>query len=326
MSLLSDNVKHFLLTLINRKFLTFLFCFALSGFFWLLLTLNETVTKELQVPVTITNVTDDYHLISDEVMNVTVTMSGQGLSLLGSVRGMSEREASVNFSELVKKADQDQGVATISETELLTLVRKKIGNVKVTDMKPRELKIYFTKGNAVKVPVRLNDPRIVAKEHYFVVKTEVEPDSVMVYAIKPLTKAIKSVEINYFMLDEEKEGTEKKVRMPYKTGVKYSPKEVTVKVTTDLLVEDTMRVRIKVPDFADNTILRTFPPSVTVRYTVPVSRKKDAKSTGFIVEPVMDQVVLHEDSVVDLVVREFPPFVLNPRLEVKKVGYLLERR
>ena len=113
MSPKTDNVRHFLLRFINRKYLTFLFCFCLSGFFWLLLTLNETITKDLQVPVTIGHVSNDYHLISDETVNVTVTVSGQGLSLLGVARGMKEREAVINFAELVKKADLDTAIAAL---------------------------------------------------------------------------------------------------------------------------------------------------------------------------------------------------------------------
>ena len=72
--------------------------------------------------MTIGHVSNDYHLISDETVNVTVTVSGQGLSLLGVARGMKEREAVINFAELVKKADLDQGVATVSESELLATV------------------------------------------------------------------------------------------------------------------------------------------------------------------------------------------------------------
>ncbi len=326
MSPKTDNVRHFLLRFINRQYLTFLFCFCLSGFFWLLLTLNETITKDLQVPVTIGHVSNDYHLISDETVNVTVTVSGQGLSLLGVARGMKDREAVINFSELVKKADLDQGVATVTESELLSTVRKKLGNAKVTDLKPKELKIYFTKGEAFKVPVRLVEPHIQPKEHYTLMKTEVTPDSVTVYAIKSLAKQIKAVDINYFTLDEETDGNEKTVRMPYKAGVKYQPKEVTVKVTTDLLTEDTMRVRITVPEMGNGLLIRTFPPSVTVRYTVPISRKKEARSVGFVVVPNVDQEVLENDSVLDIMVSEAPAFVFNPRLDVRKVGFLKESK
>ncbi len=324
MSGLTQFLKRFLV-IFNRKFFTFVFCFLLSGFFWMMLTLNDIITKEVVVPVTVTNVPNGYHLISDEVMNVNVTVSAQGISLFSTARNMKDSEATVNFSELVKKADPDQGVATLTENELLATVRKKVGSVKVTDVKPKELKIYFTKAEGIKVPVRLVDPVITPKEHYFLMKTKVEPDSVTVYAIHPLAASINVVDIKYFSLDESTEGNEKKVRMSYKAGVKYVPNTVTIKAQTDLLTEDTMKVRISMPNVGENLIIRTFPPSVVVRYAVPVSRKKDAKNVGFVVKPTINPERLLNDSVTDIVVSEAPAWVINPRLEVKKVGFLVEK-
>ena len=217
-------------------------------------------------------------------------------------------------------------LAADGDVLVVLLQTQKLGNAKVTDLKPKELKIYFTKGEAFKVPVRLVEPHIQPKEHYTLMKTEVTPDSVTVYAIKSLADQIKAVDINYFTLNEETDGNEKTVRMPYKAGVKYQPKEVTVKVTTDLLTEDTMRVRITVPEMGNGLLIRTFPPSVTVRYSVPVSRKKEARSIGFVVVPNADQAVLENDSVLDIMVSESPAFVFNPRLDVRKVGFLKESR
>ena len=65
---------------------------------------------------------------------------------------------------------------------------------------------------------------------------------------------------------------------------------------------------------------------VTVRYTVPISKKKEARSVGFVVVPKVDQEVLENDSVLDIMVSEAPAFVLNPRLDVRKVGFLKESR
>lgn len=42
--------------------------------------------------------------------------------------------------------------------------------------------------------------------------------------------------------------------------------------------------------------------------------------------PKVDQEVLENDSVLDIMVSESPAFVLNPRLDVRKVGFLKESR
>ena len=49
-------VRKFLFNQLNREFLTFLFFLALSGTFWLLLTLNETYEREFKIPVKVVNI------------------------------------------------------------------------------------------------------------------------------------------------------------------------------------------------------------------------------------------------------------------------------
>ena len=41
---------------VNKEFLIFLFFLILSGTFWLLMTLNETYEKEIEVPVTLVEI------------------------------------------------------------------------------------------------------------------------------------------------------------------------------------------------------------------------------------------------------------------------------
>ena len=50
------HVKNFLFGFVNKEFLIFLFFLALSGTFWLLMTLNESYEKELKIPVYLTNI------------------------------------------------------------------------------------------------------------------------------------------------------------------------------------------------------------------------------------------------------------------------------
>ena len=44
-------VRNFLFSSLNKEFLIFLFFLALSGCFWLMMTLNETMEREYDIPV-----------------------------------------------------------------------------------------------------------------------------------------------------------------------------------------------------------------------------------------------------------------------------------
>ena len=49
-------VRNFLFSGLNKEFLIFLFFLALSGIFWLMMTLNETTEREFNIPVQLTGV------------------------------------------------------------------------------------------------------------------------------------------------------------------------------------------------------------------------------------------------------------------------------
>ena len=49
-------VRNFLFSGLNKEFLIFLFFLALSGAFWLLMTLNETMEREFKIPMRLTGV------------------------------------------------------------------------------------------------------------------------------------------------------------------------------------------------------------------------------------------------------------------------------
>ena len=58
-------IRDFLYSKTNKEFLIFLFFLALSGFFWLFLTLNESYEKEFAIPVTITDIPKNVMLTSE---------------------------------------------------------------------------------------------------------------------------------------------------------------------------------------------------------------------------------------------------------------------
>ena len=68
-------IRNFLFSRINRELLIFLFFLALSGIFWLSLTLNETYEREFTVPVSVMGVPKNAVLTSDEVDTIRVTIN-----------------------------------------------------------------------------------------------------------------------------------------------------------------------------------------------------------------------------------------------------------
>ena len=111
-------VRNFLFSQANREFLIFLFFLALSGVFWLLMTLNETYEKEVVVPVHITGVPSDVMLTSDEVDTIRITVRDRGILLLTYIYGENLKRVVVNF----KTYDQGNGTGIVPGADLSKLI------------------------------------------------------------------------------------------------------------------------------------------------------------------------------------------------------------
>ena len=70
----STIIRNFLFSSTNKEFLIFLFFLALSGAFWLIMTLNETYERELFVPVRMTNVPKSVVITGDPDDTVRVAV------------------------------------------------------------------------------------------------------------------------------------------------------------------------------------------------------------------------------------------------------------
>ena len=90
-------VRNFLFGWMNREFLIFLFFLLLSGTFWLLMALNETYEREVEVPVQLVEIPKNIVLTSDTTTNVRVMVHDKGFSLLAYLYGNKIHAINVKF-------------------------------------------------------------------------------------------------------------------------------------------------------------------------------------------------------------------------------------
>lgn len=96
-------VRNFFFRLLNKEFLIFLFFLALSGSFWLVMTLNETYEKEVRIPVRLVDVPDNVVLTSDAEDTLSVVLRDKGYSLWAYIYGDKVREVSISYKTYSKK-------------------------------------------------------------------------------------------------------------------------------------------------------------------------------------------------------------------------------
>lgn len=315
-------IRNFLFGWMNREFLIFLFFLFLSGAFWLLMALNETYEKEIEIPVQLVEIPKNVVLTSDTTTIVRVTVRDKGFSLMAYLYGNKIRPVQVKFKNYAKKT----GVGTITSAELQKLITRQLFNSSnIISLKPDKCEFFYNFGLKKRMPVRLAG-KIVPGQSYYLSKVFFNPDSVEVYASREILDSIKYVNTEPLNVLNLTDTVVKDVALFKIKGVKYVPEKVKISICPDILTEETCDVSIEAVNMPEGKILRTFPSRVTVTFTVGASMFRSITPDRFKVVADYDELMANPSDKCNIYLRSVPHGVRNARLSVNQVDYLIEEQ
>lgn len=262
------RLRRFLLALISKEFLIFLFFLFISGIFWLLMTLNETYEKEVMIGLRLVNVPKNVVIINDVPQALRVTIRDKGYTIGGYMFGDVLRPITIDYADYANsKGHGSVPVSDIQKQVYMQLYK----STKVVSMKPEKVEFYYNFGRHKRVPVKMTG-RVVPDNSYYLSKVIYSPDSVDVYASKSLLDSIHTV---YTKWQYVKGLTDTmRVNAPLRSirGAKLIPANVTMTLVPDVLTEETTDVPIEAINMPADKVLRTFPSKVTVKFVVGANR------------------------------------------------------
>lgn len=312
-------VRNFLFSGLNKEFLIFLFFLALSGAFWLLMTLNETMEREFKIPMRLTGVPRNAVVTGELPDTVRVTVRDKGFTLV-----------TYDFRPLVFRfsnyADEDEGKGVIPLTDVQKQVLSQMyGSSKLLQVKPGAFDFYFTYGTSKKVPVVFRG-KITTSKSYYLAHTEFYPSMVTVYANKQQLDKLQTVEIEPFNYRNLQDTIRQAVKIRKIRGVKIVPPTVRLSVYPDVLTEEAIDVPITAINMPPGMVLRTFPSKVTVRFTIGASLFRTIKPNLFKVVVDYEELAANPSDKCTLQLRSVPRSVSKASLEIDRVDYLLEQQ
>lgn len=319
---ISRMVRNFLLSTINGEFLIFLFFLALSGVFWLLMTLNETYEREFKVPVKIVNVPENIVLTSNESDTVRVTLRDKGLVLAGYIYGEGIRDVNLNFKQYAKNST---GHAVVTMAEISRMIYQQLSaSTKIVSTKNDKVEIFFNYGLSKKIPTKWTG-RVVPEHLYFISNVDYMPDSVTVYASQEKLDSIMTAETEVLNVTNFRDTLTMECSLQKIKGVKFVPDKVKVRFMTDVLTEESFDeipiVGVNVPE---GKVLRTFPSKVSVRFVTGVSRFRNLNRSDFVVEADFNELQNSMTDKCNIYLRTVPHGVSRASLSVQQVDYLIE--
>lgn len=315
-------VRNFLFSWMNREFLIFLFFLFLSGAFWLLMALNETYEKEIEIPVQLVEIPKNVVLTSDTTTIVRVTVRDKGFSLLAYLYGNKINPISVKFKNYAKKT----GVGVIPQAELQKIMSRQLfSSSAILSMKPDKYEYFFNYGLKKRMPVRLIG-KIIPGQSYYLSKITFSPDSVDIYASREMLDSIKHLNTEPLNIRNLTDTVIKDVALYRIKGVKYVPEKVKVSICPDILTEEKCEVPIEAVNMPEGKILRTFPSRVTVTFTVGASLFRTISPERFKVVVDYNELMAEPSDKCNIYLRSVPHGVRNARLSVAQVDYLIEEQ
>ena len=312
-------VRNFLFSGLNKEFLIFLFFLALSGAFWLLMTLNETMEREFKIPMRLSGVPRNAVITGELPDTVRVTVRDKGFTLV-----------TYDFRPLVFRfsnyADEDEGKGMIPLADVQKQVLSQMyGSSKLLQVKPGKFDFYFTYGTSKKVPVVFRG-KITTSKSYYLAHTEFYPSIVTVYANKQQLDKLQTVEIEPFNYRNLQDTIRQAVKIRKIRGVKIVPSTVRLSVYPDVLTEEAIEVPITAINMPPGMVLRTFPSKVTVRFTIGASLFRTIKPNLFKVVVDYEELAANPSDKCTLQLRSVPRSVSKASLEIDRVDYLLEQQ
>lgn len=217
-----------------------MFFLALSGTFWLLMTLNESYEKELKIPVYLTNIPKNVIITSQSTDSITVTVRDKGFSLLAY---MTNKQKPINFN-FEASANKVAGKGVITSGDMIKAAFNQLfGSSRVTGVKPDRIEYFFNYGESKLVPVKLVG-KIEPEKAYYLAGKKVMPEKVTVYARKDMLDSIKYVTTADLNIVNFNDTVERVVELKQVKGVKTVPATVKIVLYPDILTEQTIEVPI----------------------------------------------------------------------------------
>lgn len=320
---IANAIRNLLFSSMNKEFLVFLFFLAVSGVFWLLMTLNDTYEKEFLVPVRVVNVPKNVVLTSDDIDTIKMTMRDKGLFLLGYWYDPEMPNIKLNF----KTYANGHGVCAVSAAEMQRLVYQQLSaSTKITGVKPDKVEFFYNYGQRKRVPVKWHG-MVVPERLYFISKVEYQPDSVDVYASKAALDSLKAVYTEPLDYANFRDTLTVQCNLQRIKGIKTVPGMVGIRFFTDVLTEENMEdVPIVGVNLPEGKVLRTFPSKVTVNFVTGVKRYQSLRPSDFIVTVDYNEIAAHPSDKCNLHLIKVPSGISRASLSVKQVDYLIEEQ
>lgn len=307
----------------GKDVLVFLLFLLVSYVFWLLLTLNNEVQEDIDIPFELVEIPDSVTLISDVPTSLSVSVRDKGTALARYVWA-DPPVMKLRFADC-RKADNR---LLITESEIDSRLRNFFGqSSQIVSSKPDSISIYYTSQPGRRVKVLYHVDAVPNLQYVISGPISADVDSVTVYSVTDLPSSLRTVETVPVVRTDLRDSTYVDAKIVPVPETRIVPDHIRLCIPVEPLISKRRTVPVTVIGVPHGSHIITFPSKVEINYLIPMSKYAIDDESGYaageyesLLTPtgLMPKLGLHLSGI--------PDFYHNVSMVTDSVEYIIEQK
>lgn len=303
-----------------HNFVLFIACVAVATVFWLVMTLNDSVTRTCDITLKIQEVPDSVTFITDPPTQFHITIRDKGTNIL--------RYGLLGHPKLgfIFRDYAEDDVFRVSKSDMNAAIKHTFGNSsKIISISLDSLNLSYTTRKGHRVPIVVVEDLTAVPG--MIICDGVQPlqRSALLYSTDDKVDTISRVYTQPIIKRNLDATTEVTVQLKPIPGVKIVPSSVQVKIPVESLVKKEEMVTVNAANVPEGESLLLFPNRIQVSYYVPMSLFH-ADVVPVEVEVEYHDIFKYPGSRIPVSIRGFEDYVESPQIHTDSVEYTLVKQ
>lgn len=287
-----------------------------AALLWLFISLSQTYTTEVSIPVVFTNLPDDKALLQPLPNKMDMFVRSQGAYLVWYFT-LKNMRLQIDYR-------QQPASRSIPAINYLRTLQQQMPRIEITDIKPDTIYFKFDKKSEKLAPVKIRY-NITTNPAFDLKTVAANPDTILVVGPASVVDTIKywqTEQITYRDIKQTYEGVIALTKPPMPT-LTISANAVKYKVTVEEFTEKTLSIPIEKLNVPPRASVFIYPQNANVIFQVGISEFDQIEPYYFKIAADFNGINLQTDKGVPLKLIEKPINVRNIRISPKMAEFMI---
>ncbi|MBD5341159.1 MAG: YbbR-like domain-containing protein [Bacteroides sp.] len=303
-----------------HNFVLFLACVAVATVFWIVMSLNDSVTSTFDIELKIENVPDSVTFINDPPETFHATLRDKGTNIMRSGL-LGHPKMTLNFRDYAS-----DGIFKVTQSDVNAAMKHSFGGTsQIVAISLDSLYLHYTTHKGRRVPIVVVEDVTAIPGMIVCDACQALQKSALLYSYEDNVDTITRVYTQPIIKRNLKETTEVTVALKPIAGVKMVPSTIKVKIPVEPLVKKEGMATVSAMNVPSGEDLLLFPNRVQVEYYVPMSLfNADVVPVDIVVD--YNDIYSYQGSRIPVSIHHFADYVESPKVLADSVEYTLVKQ